>query len=447
MKGSKFKSYEELPLFLNAEVLSKTLGVAVSTAYELMHEKDFPSLKIGNRLLVSKESFQEWVNLKTNKPDEWEGRIVVGHKQNGDSIFRYVYGKTQKEMMQKLNTLKQQYQDADLNEDSNMTLSEWLDKWVNELLPGTVRPTTLVYDKLICRCYIKPYIGDKRIAFITTNEIQKMYAKLKKSGRVNKHPKYGHTLSDNMIIKIHSTLHRAMEMAIEKKLIAKNPTEGTTVPKKKKKDLRVLNNSELDKLMNAIKKDKEWGDFFYLELTTGLRRGEICGLKWENFDEKENKIYIKVNIYRENGELKEGKPKTDEGERYIILPKATADKLKRRKKISKWIFPNLLNPELPIAPEAAYRKAKRFLKNLNLPNITFHDLRHTFATHAIASGVDAKTLSTILGHTNPSFTLDTYTHVTTDMQQRASDIIGDFMEDILGKELKPWQDENQDKEQ
>lgn len=385
--------------------------------------------------------------IRQKKPNEWEGRIVVGHKQNGDSIFRYVYGKTQKEMMQKLNALKQQYQDADLNEDSNMTLSEWLDKWVNELLPGTVRPTTLAYDKLICRCYIKPYIGDKRIAFITTNEIQKMYARLKKSGRVNKHPKYGHTLSDNMIIKIHSTLHRAMEMAIEKKLIAKNPTDGTTVPKKKKKDLQVLNNSELDKLMNAIEKDKEWGDFFYLELTTGLRRGEICGLKWENYDEKENKLYIKVNIYRENGELKEGKPKTDEGERYIILPKATADILKRRKKISKWIFPNLLNPNLPIAPEAAYRKAKRFLKNLNLPNITFHDLRHTFATHAIANGVDAKTLSTILGHTNPSFTLDTYTHVTTDMQQRASDIIGDFMEDILGKELKPWQDENQDKEQ
>lgn len=102
---------------------------------------------------------------------------------------------------------------------------------------------------------------------------------------------------------------------------------------------------------------------------------------------------------------------------------------------------------MPIAPEAAYRKAKLILKSLNLPNISFHDLRHTFATHAIASGVDAKTLSTILGHTNPSFTLDTYTHVTTDMQQKASNIIENFMEDILGKEMKPWQDEKADKEQ
>ena len=385
--------------------------------------------------------------VRLKKENQWEGRIVVGHKQNGDSIFRYAYGKTQKEMIQKLNALKLQYQDANLNEDSNITLSEWLDKWIKELMPQAVRPTTLRGFELICRCYIKPYLGDKKIAFITTNDVQKMYAKLKKEGRINKHPVHGHKLADNMIIKIHGTLHLAMETAIEKILIAKNPTEGTTVPKKKKKDLKVLNDSELDELMQALNDDKEWGNFFYLELTTGLRRGEICGLKWENFDEEQNKLYIRISIYRDNGELKEGKPKTNEGERCIILPKATADMLKRRKRISKWIFPNLTTPELPIAPEAAYRKAKLLLKRLNLPNISFHDLRHTFATHAIASGVDAKTLSTILGHTNPSFTLDTYTHVTMDMQQKASNIIENFMEDILGKEMKPWQDEKADKEQ
>jgi len=385
--------------------------------------------------------------VRLKKENQWEGRIVVGHKQNGDAIFRYAYGKTQKEMMQKLNALKLKYQDAELNEDSNITLSEWLDKWIKELIPGTVRPTTLKGCELICRCYIKPYLGDKKIAFITTNDVQKMYVKLKREGRIKNHPVHGHKLSDNVIIKIHSTLHLAMEMAIAKNLIAKNPTEGTTVPKKKKKDLKVLNDSELDKLTQALNDDKEWGDFFYLELTTGLRRGEICGLKWENFDEEQNKLYIRINIYRDNGELHEGKPKTNEGERYIILPKATADMLKRRKRISKWIFPNLTTPELPIAPEKAYRKAKLILKGLNLPDISFHDLRHTFATHAIASGVDAKTLSTILGHTNPSFTLDTYTHVTTDMQQKASNIIENFMEDILGKEMKPWQDEKADKEQ
>ena len=78
---------------------------------------------------------------------------------------------------------------------------------------------------------------------------------------------------------------------------------------------------------------------------------------------------------------------------------------------------------------------KVILKKADLPNIRFHDLRHTFATHALTSGVDAKTLSGILGHTNASFTLDTYTHVTTDMQKRASDVVENFVEDIFGKEL------------
>ena len=101
-----------------------------------------------------------------------------------------------------------------------------------------------------------------------------------------------------------------------------------------------------------------------------------------------------------------------------------------------------------MSPSTAYHKLKSILKNAHLPDVRFHDLRHTFATHALISGVDAKSLSTILGHTNASFTLDTYTHITTDMQKNASAIVGDFLEDIFGKELKPWlEEEKTEKEQ
>ena len=96
-------------------------------------------------------------------------------------------------------------------------------------------------------------------------------------------------------------------------------------------------------------------------------------------------------------------------------------------------------PEKPIRPSGAYYWMKRILREVGLPQIRFHDLRHTFATHALSSGVDAKTLSGILGHTNASFTLDTYTHVTPDMQRAASGVVGGFLENLLGKELKPWQ--------
>ena len=106
-----------------------------------------------------------------------------------------------------------------------------------------------------------------------------------------------------------------------------------------------------------------------------------------------------------------------------------------------WIFPSPVKPKQPVAPTSAYHRLKVLLEQAGLPNISFHALRHTFATHALASGVDAKTLSGILGHTNASFTLNTYTHVTTDMQRQAAVIVETFMEDIFGKELNPWQSE------
>ena len=130
------------------------------------------------------------------------------------------------------------------------------------------------------------------------------------------------------------------------------------------------------------------------------------------------------------------------GKRRILLPQSTADILRERQKAapSEWIFFDPLRPERPVSPDAAYRQLKTLLSKAGITeSIPFHGLRHTFATHALASGVDAKTLSGILGHTDASFTLNTYTHVTTDMQEQASVIVGNFMEDIFGKELKPWQ--------
>ena len=92
-------------------------------------------------------------------------------------------------------------------------------------------------------------------------------------------------------------------------------------------------------------------------------------------------------------------------------------------------------------PQSAYRRLKKLLGEANLPGITFHELRHTFATQAASNGIDPRTLASILGHTKASFTLDTYTHITTDMQKNAAGIVGNYITDIFGKELKPWQNE------
>ena len=372
----------------------------------------------------------------------WEGRIVVGHKENGDSIFRYVYAPTQKELSTKLRQNIDAYQGVDLTEDSSMTLGEWLDRWLAEYMAGTVRPGTLQTYRRYADLYIKPTLGDRPLNQLTPAEIQKLYAHLKKRGRVRKHKKYGYQLSDSMVHCIHTLLHGAMGAAAQLRMIPRNPVADVTAPKQKPPPKQILNDEQLDTFMAAIQADDIWRDFFYTELTTGLRLGEICGLRWKDFDAEHGVLNIQRTLHREKGgRLVAGDTKTYAGTRKIVLPPSTVVLLRERKRksFSPWIFHDPLRPETPMNPDSAYRQLKKFLTEAGLPNIRFHDLRHTFSTHALSSGVDAKTLAGILGHTKASFTLDTYTHTTGDMQRRAADIVGGFLTAYLGKEMKPWQ--------
>ncbi len=189
--------------------------------------------------------------------------------------------------------------------------------------------------------------------------------------------------------------------------------------------------------------EENWSKIFFTELTTGLRRGELCGLQWSDFDEASGRLKVRRTIHpRKGGGVEVGDTKTYAGTRTILLPSSTTQMLRERKQsaLSQWIFPDPLRPEQPVSPSKAYRRLKELLQEAGLPDIRFHDLRHTFATHALSSGVDAKTLSGILGHTKASFTLDTYTHVTGEMQRNAADIVGGFLTELLGEEMEPWQE-------
>ena len=368
--------------------------------------------------------------VRKREDGRWEGRIVVGHKENGNSIFRYVYAPTQKELSAKLRQHIDSYQGADLTERSQMTLSKWLDQWL-ESMADTLRPNTQRNYRSYIENHIRPSLGDKQLARLTPRDVQRFYEKL------------GDSLASGTVRRIHTTLHGALKVAQQAHLIANNPTEQITAPKFSYGEKQILTDEQLDTFMQVIAEDEIWCDFFYTELTTGLRRGEICGLKWEDFDEVSGTLKICRTVYREDGGgLTAGDTKTSAGTRKIVLPASTAQVLRERKKyaLTEWIFPNPLRPEEPADPGSAYRRLKSLLKQADLHSIRFHDLRHTFATHALASGVDVKTLSGILGHTKAAFTLDTYTHTTGDMQRRASEVVGDFLTDIFGEELRPWEE-------
>ena len=389
--------------------------------------------------------------IRKRSDGRWEGRIIVGHKDDGSPIFEFVFAKSQKAMLDKIHKLMEEYKGVDLSSASEMTLGVWLDSWIESYGTLNLRPSTISgYSKSIA--YIKRYLGDTQIRKVSTADIQNMYNQLSKNGRLKQNNNGDYTLAASTVRHIHMVLHEALDAAVSEKMIAKNPTQGTVIPKNRKTEMRVLNEDQLNRFMDTIEKDPLWYDFFYTEITTGLRRGEICGLRWDDLDLRSGTLRVRRTIagHDKENNIKQGETKTEAGKRPILLPQSTFEILKRRKSTSysEWIFPEFLNPELPVSPHSAYRRLKKILEEGELPDIRFHDLRHTFATHAIKSGIDAKTLSGLLGHINASFTLDTYTHVTDDMKRNASNVIEDFMTSIFGEDLTPWQtEEKKGKEQ
>ena len=309
--------------------------------------------------------------VRKREDGRWEGRIVVGHKANGDSIFRYVYADTQKELTAKLRHHIDIYRGVDLTEQSRMTLGEGLDQWL-EGIAGTIRPNTMTRYQGTAVRHIKPYLGDKPIAQVKGKDIQKLYETLAKHGNRNT----GKGLSSGTIRGIHSMLHEALGVAQQAGVIPRNPTEEIEAPKFSYKPKKVLTDEQLEKFMEIIQKDAVWYDFFYTELTTGLRRGEICGLKWTDFDETDGTLKIRRTIHEERGgKLTPWDTKTAAGTRTIILPPSTAELLRERKKsaLTEWIFPNPLKPEQPTCPGTAYDRLKMLLKQAGLPDIRFHD--------------------------------------------------------------------------
>ena len=170
---------------------------------------------------------------------------------------------------------------------------------------------------------------------------------------------------------------------------------------------------------------------FFLELSSGLRRGELMALQWEDLNVEDRILSVSKQVTHVNGELVVTEPKTKNAVRKMALSQQAVDLLVREHE---------QHPDNPIlfpsprtggywSPDAVSRINRKLLKNAGIEeHVRFHDLRHTFATMAISSGVDVKTLSSMLGHYSAGFTLDTYTHITNDMQRGAAGKIGGFME-------------------
>ena len=287
--------------------------------------------------------------VRKREDGHWEGRIVIGHKENGAPIFRYIYADTQKELTAKLRQNITAYQGVDLTEECRMTLSEWLDRWLAQMA-SILRPSTLEHYRSDMKHHIKPYLGQKKLTQITASDLRKLYDDLKKQGRVHPRPGQSRGLSTTTVHGIHTILHHALKSAVDQRLLPHNPADHVEPPKVAHKSMTILNEKQLDTFLAAVEQDPIWKDFFYTELTTGLRLGEICGLMWSDFDARKRTLNVNRTLHKEKGGcLVTGDTKTYAGTRKIVLPPTTAELLLNRKmhSFSIWIFHNPLRPEPP----------------------------------------------------------------------------------------------------
>lgn len=370
-------------------------------------------------------------SIRHRADGRWEGRFTAGRDViTGKPIYKNVLGKTQAEVKDKLKAEIEKVDKLNYIKADEITIGQWLDEWYENYVKTSLRPSTIKNFETLIRLHIKPVIGNVKLKTLTPMYLQKLYVRLLEQGRIDRPESKNQPkgLSAKTVRNIHSVLYSACDKAVLERLIMYNPAVGCKLPKKEHHEMKTL---PLDKLDTFLAECKASGCYeeFYLALSTGLRRGEMFGLKWSDIDTKTGFIHIKRQAQRLNGEVVTMPLKTQNSYRAILIGKDVIDMLldmkARRAVESEYVFCSPTGGILE--PSSQRRRLERILDRCGMEKIRFHDLRHTFATLSLQNGVDVKTLSAMLGHYSAAFTLDTYAHVSPAMQKDAAEKVGNFL--------------------
>ena len=369
-------------------------------------------------------------NLRKRKDGRWEGRYTAGRDpETGRAIYKNVLGKTQAEAKAKLKQAIEEAKGLDTAKVGRYTVGQWMEVWFEHYAKIKVRPSSHQTYRGYIDNHIKPNIGKVPLEKLTPLELQKFYKKLLEQGRAgrleSRHQAKG--LSPKTVRNIHQIISSAMNLAREQKLITANPAEGCALPRLEHKEMKTLTADQLSTFFREAR-DSGVYELYYLDLATGLRRGELLGLKWTDVDLDRGVLKIQRAISRQNGKVVEAPLKTKNAYRTLPLSADAIDVLmqqRRKTGNSEWVFPSPTGG--PMSPDSVLHMLHRVLKRAGLPKVRFHDLRHTFATLALQNGVDVKTVSGMLGHFSAGFTLDTYAHVTTSAKREAAKTMGNLL--------------------
>ena len=361
---------------------------------------------------------------RKNKDDKvigYRGSYIVNGKRY------YVSAKTKTETEQKL---RQAMTDADRGltfDAGSLALGDYLHRWLNDSVRDTVRNTTFERYEQIVRMHIKPALGRVKLKNLTSTHVRGLY-KEKLQSRSPRTVQY-----------IHVTLHKALKQAVNDGLVPRNVTEAVKPPQVRREEIHPLTPEQVNALLSAARGDRLEA-LYVLAIHTGLRQGELLGLKWEDVNLEEGNLQVRRTLTTTKSGPVLSTPKTKGSRRSVKLTQSAVEALRHHlqrqlgeidRAGSLWeenglIFASEKGEPLDRRGTVKYQ-FKKLLKCAGLPDIRFHDLRHTCATLLLGRNVNPKIVSEMLGHASIAITLDTYSHVLPNMQNEAAKAMEDAL--------------------
>lgn len=376
--------------------------------------------------------------IRQRKDGRWEARITIGiNPGTGKPIRRSIYGDTQAAVRKEMTAQLRELDRGTYQAPNKITVAAWMMEWLTTFCVNKVKPLTYQSYQAIIKNHIVPAFGAVEIQAVKGSHIQRLYNSMTAAG-----------LSGKTVKNVSAVLHKSFSVALKQGIIAANPCDGAELPKAEHKDIHPLADDEIPRFLAAID-ESPMRNAYALCLFAGLREGECLGLSWGQVDFERGRITVSQQLQQEKA--KGGRyyisPSTKSGKPRTIQPPAIAFEYLRAERVRQMenrlkagpIWSN--QDDLVFTDEAGkhytffmfYRRFKRIAASIGRPDARPHDLRHTAATVAIASGADIKSVQDLLGHATASFTLNVYAHTSEQMMKDTAARMQSYYDGLTAK--------------
>lgn len=355
-----------------------------------------------------------------------DGRWTAAVTVPGTGKRRYVYGATRREVREQLTKLMADIQRGIPVHADKQTVQEYLDAWLEHSKRGKVRPTTYTRISGIVRNHINPRIGHTRLQALTPQQVEQLLNDARAAG-----------LSSRTVQYLHAVLRNALNQAVRWGLVPRNVASLVRPPQAVHQPIQPWTAEQARQFIATVR-DERLEALYVLALTTGLRQGEVLGLRWEDIDLDAGALTVNGQLQKFDRKLHWVPTKTAKSKRTIVIPAVALTSLRahhdrQRLKTARGQQPKgyvfTTRDGKPLMARNVYRRFLELSAQAGLPRIRFHDLRHTAATLMLAQGVDPRTIMEILGHSQISLTLNTYSHVLDSMKQSAAHRLNALLDD------------------